>query len=284
MDNNKVIITAALSGSATFKNQNPGIPYTPAEFAEEAAMCFRAGARMVHIHARDEESGFPVSEVEKVRAVVDAIRQKTPEMIINITSSVGGNPEERLAPIIELRPEVASLNTNTMNFSIINRKTGQIFFDMVFTNTFTMLQDFGRTMEELGVRPEMEIYDMGGLDNWILIQKQGIFKAPYNFNFVWGVAGGQKMRPETFAALVHALPPGSNFTSCGVGNDEFPAIMQACIMGGHMRVGLEDNIRLPDGEMANGSYELVECAARIAELLGRELATPAEARKIMGIK
>jgi 3-keto-5-aminohexanoate cleavage enzyme len=283
MDNKKVIITAALSGSATFKNQSPAIPYSPAEFADEAARCFKAGARMLHIHARDEETGFPVSEVEKVRAVVDAIRQKTPEMIINITSSVGANPEERLTPIIELKPEVASLNTNTMNFSIINRKTGQIFFDMVFTNTFTMLQDFGKTMEELGVRPEMEIYDMGGLDNWTLIQKQGIFKAPFNFNFVWGVAGGQKMRPETFAALVHALPPESNFTSCGVGNEEFPAIIQSCIMGGHMRVGLEDNIRLPNGDMAKGSYELVEVAARIAELLGRELATPAEARKIMGV-
>ncbi len=283
MDNKKVIITAALSGSATFKNQSPAIPYSPAEFAEEAARCFKAGARMLHIHARDEETGFPASEIEKVRAVVDAIRQRTPEMIINITSSVGANPEERLAPIIELKPEVASLNTNTMNFSIINRKTGQIFFDMVFTNTFTMLQDFGRTMEELGVRPEMEIYDMGGLDNWLLIQKQGIFKPPFNFNFVWGVAGGQKMRPETFAALVHALPPESNFTSCGVGNEEFPAIMQSCIMGGHMRVGLEDNIRLPNGDMAKGSYELVEVAAHIAELLGRELATPEEARKIMGV-
>jgi len=284
VSNSKVIITAALSGSGTFKNQNPAIPYTPAEFADEAEKCFKAGARMVHIHARDETSGWATSDVEKIRAVCDAIRQKTPEMIIQITSSVGATPEERIAPIIAIKPEMASLNTNTMNFGFINRKDGQIVFEMIFTNTFAMLQDFGKTMEEIGVRPEMEIYDPGGLDNWLLIQQQGIFRNPSNFHFVWGVAGGQKFRPETFAAMVHALPPGSNFTACGVGLEEFPAIMQSCLMGGHMRVGLEDNIRLPGGGMAKGSYELVECAVRVAELLGREPATPAEARAIMGTR
>jgi 3-keto-5-aminohexanoate cleavage enzyme len=284
MDTTKVIITAALAGSATFKNQNPAVPYTPAEFAEEAAKCFKAGARMVHIHARDEASGFATAEVEKVRAVCDAIRQKTPEMILQVTSSVGATPEDRMAPILAIRPELASLNTNTMNFSFINRKTGQIVYDMVFTNTFAMLQDFGKAMEETGVRPEVEVYDMGGLDNWHLISRQGIFREPYNFNFVWGVAGGQKFRPEAFAAMVHALPPNSNYTSCGVGTEEYPAIMQSCLMGGHMRVGLEDNIRLPNGDMAKGSYELVEVAVRVAELLGREPATPAEARKILGIR
>ncbi len=284
MDNNRVIITAALAGSATFKNQNPAVPYTPAEFADEAAKCFKAGARMVHIHARDEATGFATADVGKVRAVCDAIRQKTPEMIIQVTSSVGATAEERMAPIIAIKPELASLNTNTMNFSFVNRKTGQIVFDMVFTNTFTMLQDFGKAMEEMGVRPEMEIYDLGGLDNWVLIQQQGIFREPYNFNFVWGVAGGMKFRPEAFAALVHSLPAGSNFTSCGVGTEEFPAIMQSCLMGGHMRVGLEDNIRLPGGGMAKGSYELVECAVRIAEQLGREPASPTEARKILGTR
>jgi 3-keto-5-aminohexanoate cleavage enzyme len=284
VSNDKVIITAALAGSATFKNQNPAVPYSPAEFADEAAKCFKAGARMVHIHARDEASGFATAAVDRVRDVYDAIRQKTPDMIINITSSVGATAEERLAPIIELKPEMSSLNTNTMNFSLINRKTGQIMFDHVFTNTFTMFQDFGKTMEGLGVRPEVEVYDMGGLDNWHLIQQQSIFRAPFNFNFVWGVAGGQRFRPEAFAAMVHALPPGANFTSCGVGTEEFPAITQSCLMGGHMRVGLEDNIRLANGDMAKGSYELVEVAVRIAEMLGREPATPAEARRIMGIR
>jgi 3-keto-5-aminohexanoate cleavage enzyme len=146
-----------------------------------------------------------------------------------------------------------------------------------------MLQEFGKTMEEMGCRPEAELYDVGGLDNWILIAKQDIFRKPYNFNFVWGVAGGQKFRPEVFVAMVHALPPDSNFTTCAVGTEQYPAIMQSCLMGGHMRVGLEDNTRMPNGELAKGSYEQVELAATIASNLGRMPATPAEARKILGI-
>ena len=281
----KVIITAALAGSATFKHQNQSVPYTPAEFAEEAHKVYKAGAAMVHVHARDEaQQGMATANVEKVRVVYDAIKQKTPELIVQITSSVGLAYEDRMAPIIALKPEMSSLNTNSMNFSVIDRKTGEIYFDNVFTNTFTMLRDFGKKMEELGVKPEAEVYDVGGLDCWKLINKQGIFKPPYCFNFVCGVAGGMKFRPEVFASLVYNLPPGSNFNACGVGIEQFPAITQSCLMGGHMRVGLEDNTRLPNGELAKGSYEQVEWAARIARCLGREPATPAEARKILGLK
>jgi 3-keto-5-aminohexanoate cleavage enzyme len=279
---NKVIITAALSGAATFKQQNPAIPYTPDEFAQEAARCFQAGARVVHIHARDE-IGFATPDIAKVRAIYDAVKNAVPDILVNITSSAGNTAEERIAPIIAIKPDMASLNTNTMNFSIVNRNTGQIAYDNVFTNTFTMLQDFGKAMEANRVKPEPEIYDPGGLDNWLLIQKQGIFSAPFNFNFVWGVAGGQRFRPEIFVALVHALPPPSPFTTCGVGIDQFPAITMSCLMGGHMRVGLEDNTRVPTGELAKGSYEQVEWAVRIAEALGREVATPAEARQILGV-
>ena len=147
-----------------------------------------------------------------------------------------------------------------------------------------MLQDFGMAMEENGVKPEVEVYDIGGLDNFLLLAKQGIFSEPVNFNLVWGVAGGQKFRPDAFVTLVHALPSGSNFTTCGIGRDEFPSIMQSCLMGGHMRVGLEDNVRLPNGDLAKGNYELVELAVKVAEIMGRESATPDEARRIMGLK
>jgi len=118
----------------------------------------------------------------------------------------------------------------------------------------------------------------------LLLMKQGIFDEPLNFNFVWGVAGGQRFRPDAFVTLVHALPPGANFTTCGVGREEFPVIMQSCIMGGHMRVGLEDNVRAPNGELVKGSYELVEWAVRVADILGRTPATPDEARAIMGLR
>jgi 3-keto-5-aminohexanoate cleavage enzyme len=303
----KVIITAALSGSATFKSNNEAVPYSPKEFADEAEKCYKAGAAMLHIHARDEEVfGMHTSVVEKVKAVYDAIRQRVPEIIVQVTSSVGTpcpvgpfestdcvnlinnliklNMEARIRAIRATRPESASLNTNTMNFSVLDRKTGQIVIDNVFVNSFGMLQDMGKEMEEMGCRPEAELYDIGGLDNWLLISKQGFFKKPYNFNFVWGVAGGQKFRPDAFMTLLHALPPDSNFTTCAVGTEQFPAIMQSCLLGGHMRVGLEDNTRLPNGELAKGSYEQVELAVKIAAMLGREPATPAEARKILGIK
>jgi len=240
---------------------------------------------MAHVHARLDD-GTPTHDIEHIRATYDAIRQKTPELIVNLSSAVGMHktPEQRIAQIVAVRPEMASLNTNSMNFGAIHRKTGEILTDYIFDNTFTMLRDFGKAMEESGVRPELEIYDMGGLDNVLLISRQGHFRDPMNFNFVWGVAGGQRFRPETFAALVHALPPGATFTACGVGNEEFPAIMQSCLMGGNMRVGLEDNVRLPNGDLARGSWELVEWAVRVAEILGREPATPDEARALMGLR
>jgi 3-keto-5-aminohexanoate cleavage enzyme len=303
----KVIITAALAGSGTFKANNPAVPYSPQEFADEAEKCFKAGASMLHIHGRDEAmGGLHTSEVDKVKAVYDAIRKRVPDIIIQVTSSVGApcpvgpfpesdcvnlinqliklNMEARMRSIKAIKPESASLNTNTMNFSILDRKTGQLVIDNVFVNSFGMLQDFGKTMEEMGCRPEAELYDIGGLDNWLLIAKQGFFKKPYNFNFVWGVAGGQKFRPDAFATMAHALPSDSNFTTCAVGTEQYPAVMQSCLMGGHMRVGLEDNTRLPNGDMAKGSYEQVEVAVKIAACLGREPATPAEARKILGIQ
>ena len=282
---NKVIITAALSGAATMKNQNDSVPYEPKEFAEEAARCYKAGAAMVHVHAR-EENGMPTHEVARIKATHDAIKDKTPELIVNLSSAVGmgKTPEQRINQIIEIKPEMASLNTNTMNFSIVDRKTGKIFIDFIFENTFTMLQDFGKSMEENGIKPEVEVYDMGGLDNWKIVAKQGFFSKPYNFNFVWGVAGGMAFRPDLFMVLKGALPEDANYTTCGVGTDEFPAITMSCLSGGHMRVGLEDNIRLPNGELAKGSYELVEWATRVAEVLGKEIATPDEAREIMGIK
>jgi 3-keto-5-aminohexanoate cleavage enzyme len=281
----KVIITAALTGAATMKNQNPNVPYTPQEFADEAYKCWKAGATMVHIHAR-AENGMATHEHDRIRQTHDAIKEKCPDLIVNLSSAVGmgKTAEQRISQIVAIKPEMASLNTNTMNFSIIDRKTGKIFIDYVFENTFTMLQDFSKAMEENGVKPEIEVYDMGGLDNTMLIAKQGMFSNPMNFNFVWGVAGGQSFRADAFIALMNAIPANSNFTTCGVGSDEFPAIMQSCLLGGHMRVGLEDNIRMPNGEIAKGSWELVEVAARIAECLGRPIATPDEARAIMGIK
>lgn len=281
----KVIICAALAGAFTTKNQNPAVPYTPEEFAEEAARCFDEGASMVHVHARDDD-GMPTHDIERIRSTHDAIRERTPELIVNLSSAVGlgKTPQQRIAQILAVKPAMASLNTNTMNFSLVDRTTGRIIFDSVFENTFTMLERFGIAMEEGGIKPEIECYDIGGIDNTLLIAKQGFFSSPMNFNFVWGVAGGQRFRPDAFITMVNALPEGASFTTCGVGLDQFPAVTMSCLMGGHMRVGLEDNIRVPNGDLAKGSFEQVRWAATIARCLGREVAGPDEARSIMGIR
>lgn len=283
--NEKIIITAALVGAATTKEQNPAVPYTIEEYAEEALRCMKAGAAMVHVHARLDD-GSPTPDIDRIQAIHDAIREKAPGLIVNLSSAVGGlaTPEQRIAQIAAVKPEMASLNTNTMNFSFLNRKTGEIVVDGVFLNTFTMLQDFGRTMEEKGVKPEIECYDVSGIDNTLLIARQNFFSEPLNFNFVWGVAGGQRFRPDVFLSMVNALPENANFTSCGVGLDQFPANVMSCLMGGHMRVGLEDNIRMPDGSLAKGNWEQVEWAVQMAAGMGRKPASPDEARKIMGLR
>jgi 3-keto-5-aminohexanoate cleavage enzyme len=280
----KIIITAAMTGSWVYKKQNESIPYTPKEFAEEAYKIYKSGGAMIHVHGRDPSTGAPTPDVKIVTDIYNAIRDRVPELIINVTSSVGKSTEERLAPIIAIKPEMSSLNTNTMNFGMVDRKTGEINVDGVFTNTFSMLQDFGKTMERQGTKPEPEIYDIGGLDNWYLISKQGFFTEPYDFNFVWGVAGGYQFRASTFATVVDMLPPNSNFTTCGVGPQQFPAAMMSCLMGGHVRVGMEDNIKMPNGELAKGSWEQVEAVVKMATFMGREPATPDEARKMLGLK
>jgi 3-keto-5-aminohexanoate cleavage enzyme len=284
-ETNPVIICAALTGAATAKNNNPSTPYTIQEFADEAYKCRQAGAAMVHVHARTDD-GQPTHEIDRIQAVYDAIKQKSPDLLICLSSAVGifKTPEERLAQIIAVKPEMASYNTNSMNFSIIDRNTGMIFFDYIFDNTFTMLQDFGKAFEENMVKPEIECYDVSGIDNTMIIGKQGFFSQPMNFNFVWGVTGGQHFRPEMMIAMKNALPPGSNFTTCAVGVEQFPANMMSCILGGNMRVGMEDNTRMPNGELAKGSYEQVEWCVKVAAALNREPATPAEAREIMGIR
>ena len=284
MSSQNVIITAALAGAGTYKNQNPHVPYTLEEFAEEAHKCWKAGAAMVHVHPRQDD-GVPTHDIDRVRATYDAIRARTPELIVNLSSGLAFDTtkEKRLEQIIAVKPEMASLNTNTMNFSFFNRKTGELLTDGVFENTFTMLQEFGRTMEENGIKPEIEVYDMSGIDNALLVAKQGFFSDPMVFNFVWGVAGGAAFRADSFVAMMHALPRGAVYTTCGVGREQFPCIAQSCLLGGHMRVGLEDNIRMPNGELAKGNYELVEVAVKMAECLGREPATPDKAREIMGL-
>ncbi len=280
----KVIITCALVGSATKKEQNPAVPYTPAELAEAAFLAHKAGAAMVHMHAR-EDDGTNSVRWERVRESHDRIREKVPGLIVNLTSALGAGAsyDQRIEQIVKIKPEMASLNMATMNFAAVNRKTGEILGDYTFENRLDKVVEFARSMEENNVKPELECYSMSGVDNYYYIRGSGCFTEPVNFNLVWGVCGGASFRPSAFIAAVDALPREANFTACGVGSEEWPAITQSILCGGHVRVGLEDNVRLPDGTLARGNHQLVEQAVKIVESLGCVPATPDEAREIFGL-
>jgi 3-keto-5-aminohexanoate cleavage enzyme len=284
---NKVIITAALAGGATTKANNPNTPYSPDEFAEESLRCFNEGCSIVHIHAKDPATGMATADMAKIRPTIERIRERAPKIILNMSSAItpGLTPEQRIHPIEELRPDMASLNTNTMNFAIADRKTGKMLLEVIFENTFKMLESFGRRMKAIDVKPELEVYDPGGAYNTLLIRKQGdVFVEPMHWQFVFGVAGGMAFSPLGYCHMKSLLPEGHTWSVCGVGQEEFPAITMSCLDSGHMRVGLEDNVRVPGGELAKGSWEQVAWAVKIAHCLDREVATPDEARQMLGLK
>ncbi len=283
----KVIITAALAGGATTKANNPNTPYSPEEFAQEAYNCWNEGCSIVHVHAKDPDTGLATPDLEKIRPVIEAIRSRAPEMIINMSSAIAAGlmAEQRIKPIEEMQPELASLNTNTMNFAMADHKRGKVMMEVIFENTFGMLEQFARRMRTAGVKPELEVYDPGGIANALLIRRQGdVFEEPMHWQFVFGVAGGMPFTPMGYCHMKSLIPDGHTWSVCAVGPNQFPAIMQSGLDGGHMRVGLEDNVKVPGGEPAKGSWEQVRWVARIAEVLDRDVASPVEAREILGLR
>lgn len=283
MAKKKIIVTCALVGSATRKNRNPNTPYSPNELADAAYLAYKAGASMVHVHGV-EDDGTNSTRIDRIKASHDAVKDKCPELIVNMTSALGmgASPEQRMAQLEAIRPEMSSLNMATMNFASVNRKTGEVLVDYTFDNSFFTISRMAQMMKEFGTKPEIEVYSTAGIDNYYFLEHSGYFTNPVNFNFVFGVCGGASFRPASLLCMAASLPPGANFSTCGVGNEEWPAITQSILCGGHVRVGLEDNLKMPNGELAKGNYELVENAVRIIEALGYERATPDEAREILG--
>jgi 3-keto-5-aminohexanoate cleavage enzyme len=282
----KCIITAALTGGVHGKEANPNIPYTPEEFAEEVHKCWNAGCSVVHIHCRDDE-GKPTGHIPRMKETLDAIRAKTPEMIINISTAIGPgvSTEQRIAPVIELKPDMASMNTNSMNFGIVDHRAKKILFDGIFENTFSILTDFGKKMKEVGTKPEFEAYDLGGIYNVNFFRDFDVWEEPLHFQFVFGVFGGLSFTPLTYLDMKSVLPAGATWSTCGVGPpNQMPAAMMSAITGGHIRVGLEDNVRDLDKELAKGSWQQVEYAVQLCKLASRPVASPAEARKILNLK
>jgi len=279
------IITAALTGGIQGKDANPNIPYTPEEFAEEVHKCYNSGCSIVHIHSRDNE-GKPTGDVQRCQDTMDAIKAKTPEIIVNFSTAIGPNvtEDERIAPVLACKPEMASLNTNSMNFGIVNHKTKEILIDGIFENTFKTAQGFAKKMKEVGTKPEFEAYDIGGINNILFFDDPGVYDKPLHFQFVFGVFGGLSFDPLTCLAMKNALPEDCTWSTCGVGTqNSMHAAMMSAINGGHIRVGLEDNVRDLNKELSPGSWKQVEYAAEICKLAGREVATTDEARKILNL-
>ncbi len=268
----KLIITAALTGAEVTKDIQPSLPVSPDEIAEAAYQCYLAGVSIVHVHARDEE-GNPTQSYDVYKEIKEKIEAKCP---VIVQPSTGGatwhTPEERLQPV-ELKPEMATLSAGTCNFG-----------NEVFMNTGEYMVKFATRMKELGVKPEIEVFERGMIENAKRLIKQGLIASPAHFDFVLGVPGACPGTPEDLMHMIHCLPSDATWTVAGIGRSETPLATMAIILGGHVRVGFEDNVYYSKGVLADSNAQLVERVVRISKELGREVATPDEARKILNLK
>ena len=275
-----VVITAALTGVLATREQCPAIPYTPVEIAEEAKRAAEAGASIVHIHARNPEGG-PEWRVETFAEILSEVRART-DVIVNFsTGAIGIPPEQRIAHIRDLRPEIGALNMGSMNYAIYSAKKKAFYHDHVFANPFKDIQFFLEAMNSAGVRPELECFDTGHIANTAPLIDMGVLKPPYQFSLIMGVLGGIPGTTRHLTNQVDTLPPESHWQVIGIGLNQWALVAAAIAMGGNARVGLEDNFYVEEGKMAKSNGELVQKAARLVHDLGRDVATVDEARKIL---
>ncbi len=299
----KTILTAAITGAATFPSQSPHIPISPKEISDEAVRAWEAGAAVVHIHARDPKDGRPSADVKLYREIITDIKARS-DVVICITTGAGAGMtiEQRTATISMFKPELASLNMGSINFSmhlILDRIKEWKFEwekeyveasrDYIFPNTFASLEKVTTIMKENNTRPELEIYDASHLYNASYLVRRGFLEFPLHMQFVLGVLGGAQ---ATVYDLVHLKNTadrlsGDQYTWSVIGTgwpDEFRMGAAALTMGGHIRVGLEDNLLIARGELAKSNGQFVEKMRHICEELGGTVATPAEAREMIGLK
>lgn len=270
----KLIITAAICGAEVTKAHNPNVPYTVEEIREEARKAYEAGASIIHLHVR-EDDGTPTQSRERYRECIEAIREACPDVIIQPSTggAVGMTADERLQPL-ELDPEMATLDCGTLNFG----------GDEIFVNTENMIKEFGQRMMDRNIKPECEVFDKSMIDMALRLSKKGYIREPLHFNLVMGVNGGISGEPRDLLFLVESLPKDSTYTVSGIGRSQLSLNTMALLMGGHVRVGFEDNIYLKKGELAESSADFVKRIVELAAILGREVATPEEARRILGLK
>ncbi|MCL7451673.1 MAG: 3-keto-5-aminohexanoate cleavage protein [Anaerolineae bacterium] len=283
----KAVITAALSGSVTMKEHNPNVPYTPEEFVREAVRAEEAGAAVVHVHFRDPDTGLPTTEPAIMSDVVQGIRENT-SLLLNLSTGVSleSTLEERKRPIVYHDPELASINPGTMNFCTVNHRDGSIIHDKTYYNPLEATLAFGTQMHDKGIKPEIECFALSHVHNALFFYEHYDFLVPPpHFSFVFGVMGGVRFNADIMSSYIHAIPPGSTWQGIGAGPFCFSVAMASAIFGGHIRVGLEDNIYVDPltKTKSKGNWDQVERAVQIARLAGREPATPEEARQILSL-
>ena len=276
---NKLIITAAICGAEVSKEQNPNVPYTIEEIAREANTAYQAGASIIHLHVR-EDDGTPTQDRFRFKKAVDAIRQSCRDVIIQPSTggAVGMTDMERLqsteveeAAIQLAYPEMATLDCGSCNFG----------GDEVFINSDKTIETFARIMIKRKIKPEIEVFDKGMIDKALLLLKNKNLVPPIHFNLVMGVQISATVRDLSF--MVDSLPMAATWTVSGIGKHQIPMAMAGIIMGGHVRVGFEDNLYLKKGVLARSNGELVEKVVKLARELGRTIASPFEARKILNL-
>src|SRR3982750_2325613 len=266
-----VIISCPISGAIANRDQCPAIPYTPEEYAAEARRIVDEGGSMIHIHARTPD-GVPSYEVEDFRAITEAINAEVDDVIVNYSTGAIGVPlEKRIAYLRELRPDVAALNMGSMNYAKYSRRRGDFVFKAVFENSFDTIIELVRAMRELDIKPEHECFDSGHVANLDPLIDMGLLDEPLQISCVMGVTGGIRPNAKNLAPRAGQSPGGAqsrnNGGGIGISRDEHPLLAAALTLGGNVRVGLEDNFYLPNGEMARSNCELVAEARRMTEMI-----------------
>ncbi|MBK5228107.1 MAG: 3-keto-5-aminohexanoate cleavage protein [Actinobacteria bacterium] len=277
------VITCALSGVAASREQCPGIPYTPEEYAAESRRARDAGASVVHIHARYPD-GQPSYRVEEYAAITEAILAEVPDLIINYsTGAVGVRVEERVHHVVALKPELGALNMGSMNYAKYSKKRKALIFDLVFANPFSDITFLIEKMNSVDVKPECECFDTGHIGNVLPLIDMGLIEPPIQFSLILGVLGGAPPDARTLAHMASLLPERSTWEVIAISRKQWELLAAGTSLGGNVRVGLEDNFYLPTGEMASSNGDLVAAAAKLVELAGRKVASPAEARSLLSL-
>ncbi|MFH1059850.1 MAG: 3-keto-5-aminohexanoate cleavage protein [Pseudomonadota bacterium] len=298
---NKAIITAAVTGSIHTPSMSPYLPVTAEELIADIMSVYEAGGAVAHLHVREEDTGRPNADPEIYRKVASEVKKRCDIVLCPTTGGRLGEPlENRVRVVTTLHPELASLNAGSLNFALFHivknydewkyeweKEYLQGTEDFIFPNTFYTMRKFTAAMAEQGTKPEFEVYDVGMINNLALLIREGHVKTPVYLQFVMGILGGI---PATIENLVHLVETARRqiddfqWSVCAAGRFQFPLTTHALLMGGHARVGLEDNLYLEKGVLAKNSGEQVAKLIRIARELGIEPATPAEAREILGLK